>query len=165
MADPTTVKRIRFEDVLAYDTYTYSNWLTKFAREPVFAVVDTDGVLIDFTEWLSELNLTHNTIDGEGAGRDLKTGDMVRVHVATKHDFQLKIVDGVPKDIAHEIFMLVYSRSNRQSFPLYWQHPCSTNGIRSGNFYCSTINYGAVRYSKSDKRCYYYGMNFKVIQI
>lgn len=166
MSTPTTVKRMRFDtETLSYDTYTFSDWVDIFKKQAMFAVEDVDGIVYDFTEWISELNMTHNDIDGEGAGRDKKSGKMKRVYVTNKHDFQIKIVDGVPQPIARRIFSLVRSNDDRQSFTLWWQHPCDTADIAYREFYCSTINYGAMRYNKSKDKCYFYGMSFKVIQM
>lgn len=165
MSAPTTVKRLRFEDTVQYDTMTYSAWTTNYSKSAVFAILnDDDNKIYDITEWIGEFNFTHNEIDADGAGRDKKTGRMTRKFVATKHDIQVKLVDGVTQPIAHEFLMLLEDH-NSHSFTLYWQHPCRDNAIKSSEFYCSTVNFGAMRWRKSDNVCYFTGMNFKVIQM
>ena len=166
MANPETVKRMRFEDVLQYDTMTYDEWVAQYGNYAMFAVEGTDGILYDVTEWISELNITHNELDGEGAGRDKKTGKMKRVYITVKHDLQIKVVDGVPGSIAKKLHNLVdtVESENKYSFRVWYHFPCS-DGLTTGTFYSSTQNYGAQRYSKSDGRCYYTGMNFKVIEM
>ena len=160
--EPTTVKRYRF-DSEQFDTLTYSNWRTQYANYAMFAVLYAqDNIVYDITEWIMELQLTHEELDAEGAGRDKKTGTMKRKCIADKHDIQVKILDKAPQSVAHKILMLL---CDGDDFTLYWQHPCRANGITSSKFYCSTVNFGAQRYDKSDGKCFYTGMTFKVIQI
>ena len=159
--EPTTVKRYRF-DSEQFDTLAYSTWLTQYANYAMFAALYKDNIVYDVTEWIAELNLTHEELDEEGAGRDKRTGKMKRVPIADKHDIQIKVMDNVPQSVAHRILMLM---CDGDTFTLYWQHPCRANGLKSAKFYCSTVNFGAQRYDKSDGKCYYTGMSFKVIEV
>jgi len=158
---PTTVKRYRF-DSEEFDTLDYDEWLSRYAKYAMFAIEYNDGIVYDVTEWVMDLQLTHNELDKEGAGRDAKTGKMVRKILADKHEIQINLMPRTPHSVAHRILMLV---CDGDTFTLYWQHPCRANKITSAKFYCSTVNFGAQRYEKGSNKCFYTGMTFKVIEV
>ena len=149
---------------ISYDTKTLEQWETDSASMATLAFEDSDGNLRDFSEFVSELQIQHNDIDGEKAGRDKCTGKMVRVFKTNKHTLNIKMVNRLPQSVANKVFAQIYSTSDRQSFYAYYQGPCG-DGLRRRNFYCSTINFGAQRYDRATGKCYYDGMNFNIIEM
>lgn len=150
--------------VMKRETMSIEEWEAKYAKCASLTFIDDDGNYHDVTEWVSELQIVHNELDADGSGRDVKTGAMKRTLIATKHTLNIKIMDRCPQSIAHYIFALVDSNSNRVSFQAVYQWPCG-NRLATSRFYCSTVNFGAQRYDKSDNYCYYTGMNFNIIQM
>ena len=143
-----------------------SEWSTQYADYAVLAIRDATGDLYDISEWVAEMQIVHNELDKEGAGRDTKNGKMVRKYLATKHTLQVKILDKCPASVVKIIFDLVDTKpdDSKYSFAVRYQWPCG-NELTEDMFYCSTVNFGAQRFSRQDKCCYYYGMNFNIIEM
>ncbi len=134
-------------------------------KEATLIFEDSDGNFHDYSEFVSELQIAHNDVDGEDAGRDKHSGKMKRAYITCKHTLNVKLVNKLPQNVASKIFLLLRTTGSKPSFYVRYQSPCSTNGIVRKNFYCSTINYGAQRYDKNEGKCFYDGMNFNLIEM
>ena len=147
------------------ETMTVEEWEALNTKQATLAFEDSSGNIHDYSEFVSEIQIVHNDVDGEDAGRDKKTGKMKRALIAAKHTLNVKLINGLPQNVVTKIYEYVHSSSNKQSFYAWYQSPCSANKVVRRNFYCSTINYGAQRYNRNENKCFYDGMNFNIIEM
>ena len=140
------------------------DWNTSI-NEAILAFEDSDGDIHDYSEFVSELQIVHNDVDGEDAGRDKHSGNMKRAYITNKHTLNVKLINKLPQSVATKIFGLIHTRSTKPSFYAYYQSPCTASGVIRKNFYCATINYGAQRYDRNEGKCFYDGMNFNLIEM
>ena len=149
---------------LTYETKTVEQWTSNSASIATLVFEDTNGDLHDYSEYVAELQIQHNDIDGEKAGRDKNTGNMVRVYKINKHTLNVKMVNNLSQAVANKLFDLIHTTHAKQSFYVRYQSPCA-NGLARKNVYCSTINYGVQRYDRNTGKCYYDGMNYNLIEM
>lgn len=152
------------------ETMTKSAWNSRYGNYAVLAIYDSDGNIHDFSEWVAEIKIYHESYDSDKSGRDQKTAKMKREWLADKHKLEVKMLDRIPQSVAHELFVLIDTYKKHTSFDIVYQSPCK-DSILSANdswhkaFYCATVNFGAQRYDRNDNACYYYGMTFNLIEI
>lgn len=148
-----------------YAAKTVEQWQEETNNAPTLAFEDTDGNIHDYSEFVSELNVTHNDVDGDDAGRSKTSGARMKRHyLGIKHTLNVKMVNHLPKSVVADIFDLIQTTPNKLSFWTWYHHPCSSRCTKR-EFYCSTINYGAQRYDRQTNRIYYDGMNFNLIEM
>lgn len=134
-------------------------------RAAVFAAAKTEsGDVSDFSAWVGEMHLVHNDEDGKDAGRDVKSGKMKRAYITNKHTLNFTLIDKVPPNVAHDIFALIHTSKEHESFYVWFQSPCYL-GVVCKNVYCSSVDYGSQRYDRKSDQCYYYGMKFNLIEM
>ena len=152
------------------ETMDYDDWADEVGNKPTFAVGDYSSgsvtAISDFSEWVAEMSITHEDIDADGAGREPKTGKMVRKYVTNKHTFNVTMVNHLPMAIAEAVYAAVHTTDARNSTGVcvYEQHPCS-GGIATHPMYCSSVNFGAQRYDRQTGLAFYDGMKFNLIQL
>ena len=147
------------------ETMTMNEWKNAVADTPIMAFESENGDVHDYTEYTAEIQMVHNDVDGDNAGRSKTKGArMQREYLSHKHTFNVRLVNGIPQIVAHEIFQLIHTTDNKTSFYMWHQGPCG-NTVTRRNVYCSTINYGAQRYDRQTKKCCYDGMNFNLIEM
>lgn len=134
--------------------------------KPIFQLAKTTSdTYYDLSDWVAELNITHEELDTEKSGRDKDTGIMKRTYVSTKHTLAVKMVNHLPPDIVDIIHDVLYSSTSRVSFRVKWRSPCVNEGIWDTEMYCATINYGAQRYDRMRDEIFYDGTTFTCIQM
>jgi hypothetical protein len=132
---------------------------------PCLAIKDGNGDYHDIIEFVSEIGIVHNDIDGDDAGRNKKgNARMKRDFLENKHSMEVKLISHVPQSFAFTIRQLVYTTKSKVSYFAYYQNPCS-NGKYEMEYYTSTINFGAQRYDRQRKKCFYDGINFNMIEM
>lgn len=147
-------------------TKTVEEWKADSDAVPMLAFQDTDGNIHDYSEFVSELSIVHNDVDGDKAGRSKTRGaKMTREYLGNKHTINVKLVNRLPHLVAHDVFNLIRTDYDKPSFTVWFRNPCQTTKHTSKVFYCSTINYGAQRYDRKTGATYYDGMNFNLIEI
>lgn len=114
---------------------------------------------LDIASWIQELNVVHNDVEADGAGRDPNTGEMLRKRIAEKHTLNVKL-NRISATQANQLYMRVEDKSY---FFIRYHHPCK-NGYYVKKFYCSSVNWGAQRYNRQTGRIFYDGVSFSVIQ-
>lgn len=152
---------------LTTESMTLEEWLADESTEhmPCLAIKDTDGNYYDIIEFVSDIEIVHNDIDGDDAGRSKKgSARMKRDFLNNKHSMNVKFINHVPQAFATRIRHLVMTSSSKLSYYAYYQNPCA-NGKYEMEFYTSTINFGAQRYDRQRKACFYDGMNFNMIEM
>lgn len=144
---------------------TEEEWKTEYSKSACFAVKDEEGDIHDYSEFVSELQLQHNDIDGDEAGRSKCSGArMKRSYLGHKHTINIKMVNHLSQGVARKVFKLISTQSGKTSFEAWFQSPCGDT-LTHKEFYCSTVNYGSQRYDRNTGRCYYDGMNFNIIEM
>lgn len=154
---------------LAKETLSTTEWNSQYSDYAVLAIRNTDGDLCDISEWVQEIQIDHESYDSDKSGREQKRGaPMVRKWLGDKHKLQVKLLDRVPQSVMNYIFSLIDTQKignhDRVSFDVTYQSPC-TDKLWTQEYYCATIHFGAQRYDKQDKTCYYYGVNFNLIEM
>ena len=152
---------------ISTESMTMDAWRADSATQhmPCLAVKDSSGNYYDVIEFVSEISITHEDIDGDKAGRS-KKGDarMVREFLENKHTLNVKMVNHLPQSFALTVRNLIYTTSGRTSFFAYYQNPCNDRKSEM-EFYVSQINFGAQRYDRQRNRCFYDGMTFNMIEM
>lgn len=133
---------------------------------------------VDITELVAELIPSHEDIEEEGAGRDVKTGEMIRKRIAGKHTYEIKLCP-VTNYEAREIYRVIRGADSQympegdeKTHAFYWLevlHPCadqsdSSHGYKTIHVYTSSINYGSQSYDPGSGTTWYRGMSFKAIE-
>lgn len=150
------------------ESMTLEEWLADESTNnaPCLAIKDEDdGNYYDFIEFVSEIEIVHNDIDGDEAGRSKKgNARMKRDFLENKHTINVKLINHLPPDCVKRIRQLIMTSNSKLSFWAYHQHPCS-DALVQHEFYVSTINFGAQRYDRQRRACFYDGMNFNMIEM
>lgn len=107
----------------------------------------------DYAEHVEELKLTVNGLNADGSGRDVQTGRMVRTKIGDKWKAEIKLLR-----IWEDTMSALKTSLQKASY-------MATVGEASGEFYTDTIPLGSVRYDKSQKRNYYDGVSFSMIEM
>ena len=112
----------------------------------------------DYTEYIEELTPELNAMDAEGSGRDVKTGTMYRIYIATKRKWTVKLLR-IPQAIMQQLISDIS--------PVYYSAVLTdpeTGTQVSRQFYTSTIPCGAQRYDKETGAPYYSGVSFTMTE-
>ena len=117
---------------------------------------------LDVTNYVAEggLQIEHEFIDADGAGRDQETGLMERKLITHKHSLTVKFrrMDSRAVERLETVI-----NSNATLFAKYWS-PCK-NQLDEKEFYCSSINFGAQRYDRRTQEIFYDGATIKLIEM
>ena len=149
-----------------YTAKTVAQWQEEEDEAPFLAFQDKSGDIHDYSEFISEISIVHNDVDGDDAGRSKTRGArMTRAYLGNKHTLNIKMVNRLPQNVARKIFALIRTDYDKPSFYAWYQSPCANEAHTSKEFYCSTINYGAQRYDRKTGTTYFDGMNFNLIEM
>ena len=149
------------------ESMTLEEWLADEATQyaPCLAIKDNDGDYHDIIEFVADIGVVHNDIDGDDAGRNKKTNArMKRDFLENKHTLDIKLINHVPQSFAAKVRNLIMTTKSKLSYYAYYQNPCA-NGKSEMEFYTSTINFGAQRYDRQRSRCFYDGITFNMIEM
>ena len=150
------------------ETMDVETWKAGSTDTAALAFQDTSGNIHDYSEFVLELNIVHNDVDGDEAGRDKTFGArMKRSYLGNKHTLTVKMVNHLQQIVAHQIFLLIRTTVDKTSFRVWYQSPCTStySACTSKEVYCATINYGSQRYDRKTQKCYYDGMTFNLIEM
>lgn len=112
----------------------------------------------DYTEYVEELSPSRNDLDAEGSGRDVQSGEMFRIRIASKQKWDVKMLrlpEAVHRQLCEDI--------NPQFFPATILDP-ETNTPATKIFYVSTVPYGVQRYDRQRQETYYDGTSFSMTE-
>ena len=121
--------------------------------KPVFKIGGTD-----FTTWLEELEPVREDMDSDEAGRNLLDGLMYRARIAQKKKWRAKFLR-LPAPIMKDISKAIGGEFAQITF----LDP-DTDRVITKEYYTSTLNYGAQKYSRSDEMTVYDGCNFNMTE-
>lgn len=149
------------------ESMTLEDWLadedTKYM--PCLAIKDKNGDYRDIIEFVADIGIVHSDIDGDDAGRNkTNSARMKRDYIGQKHTLEVKMINHIPQTVAYTVLRLVLTTKSKMSFFAYYQSPC-VGEKRESEFYVSTYNFGAQRYDRQSKKCFYDGLNFNMIEM
>ena len=112
----------------------------------------------DYAAYIEELQPVPNDLDAEGSGRDVQTGLMHRVKVATKQKWSVQLL---PMDEA--LAAQLYTDLSSTFFDANVLDP-TTNTVATKTFYCSSVPFGLQRWRRRENKTYYEGVSFEMIE-
>lgn len=112
----------------------------------------------DLAPYIEELGIQINDLDADGSGRSITDGKMYRTRVARKVKLDVKLM---PLDETE--LSLISSIISPTYVNVLYLNPL-TNEETTGEFYCSSINYGNQLYHNSESTTYYYDGSFSLTE-
>lgn len=112
----------------------------------------------DYTRYVSEAKPTRNDLDADGAGRDIHSGTMFRSKIGEKMTWEVEM-----NEMDETLAAQLSSDLSTTYTTLSYLDP-RTNTIRTGTYYCSSVDFGTQMYKPVVGKTYYTGITFTLIE-
>lgn len=113
---------------------------------------------VDYAERCLELKPSGNGLNADGSGRDVQTGEMVRVKIADKLNWEVKMDD------LDESQMRTLALALKETFYQATMLNPETGVLEEKTYYTDTRPFGAQVYRPGERKTYYTGVSFTMTQ-